>query len=159
MLRDITEKIGNVTLILDCCFSGRMVRRRSHDVKLVSKYRTTTEKHSIRKLAKRLRQDEKLRGERFIEGNPHAVLIAATAPNETAFEYRNPQGQTVGILTDTLADAMDKTFDKDVSWRTTLLRVREIVQSKSSDQGQLQNPQAEGPDIRSSFQPKKGCPG
>lgn len=159
MLRDTTEKTRNVTLILDCCFSGRMVRRRSHDVKFVSKYRPTTDKHSIRKHAKRLRLDEKLRGERFVEGNPHAVLIAATAPNETAFEYRNPQGQTVGILTDTLADAMNKTFDKDVSWRTTLLRVREIVQSKSSDQGQLQNPQAEGPDIRILFSTKERVSG
>lgn len=51
-------------------------------------------------------------------------------------------------MTDTLADALDETFDRDISWRTILLRVCEIVRTKSSDlpyQWNLQHPQAEGP--------------
>lgn len=36
MLRDTTEKTRNVTIILDCYFSGRMVRGPSHGIRLVS---------------------------------------------------------------------------------------------------------------------------
>lgn len=158
MLRDTTEKTGNVTLILDCCFSGRMVRGPSHGIRLVSKYRSTSEKRNIRKHAKGLRLDEKLQGELLVQGNPNAVRIAAAADTETAYECQNGQRQTVGILTDTLADALHETFGQDTSWRTTLLRVCEIVRTKSSDplyQRNLQHPQAEGPDTRILFSTKE----
>lgn len=151
MLRDTTEKTCNVTIILDCCFSGRMVR---HGIRLVSKYRPTTEKHNIRRHVKGLRLDEKLQREQFVEGNPYAVRIAAAAPTEEAYEYENRQGKIVGLFTDILADEMDKTSDKDISWRTTLLHVCDIVLaefSKPQYNGILQHPQAEGPDTRILF--------
>lgn len=153
-LHDTTERTRNVTLILDCCFSGHMVRGESHGIRLVSKCRSTTEKYNIRRHAKGLRLDEMHRGELLVEGNPNAVRIAAAASTELAYEYENQQSQTVGILTDTLAEALNETFDQDISWRTTLLRVCEIVRTKSSDphyQRNLQHPQAEGPDTRILF--------
>lgn len=153
-LHDTTERTRNVTLILDCCFSGHMVRKTSHGIRLVSKCRSTTEKYNIRKHAKGLRLDEMHRGKLLVEGNPNAVRIAASASTEFAYEYKNQQGETVGILTDTLAEALNETFDQDISWRTTLLRVCEIVRTKSSDplyQRNLQHPQAEGPDTRILF--------
>lgn len=162
ILRDTTERTRNVTLILDCCFSGRMVRGPSHGIRLVSKYRSTSEKYNIRKHAKGLGLDERNPGELLVEGNPNVVRIAAAASTELAYEYQNQQNQTVGILTDTLAEALDETFDQDISWRTTLLRVREIVRTRSSDplyQGYLQHPQAEGPDTRILFSTKERVSG
>lgn len=161
-LRDTTERTRNVTLILDCCFSGRMVRGPSNGIKLVSKYWSTSEKYNIPKHAKGLRLDERNPGELLVEGNPNAVRIAAAASTEFAYEYENQQKQTVGILTDTLAEALDKTFDQDISWRTTLLRVCEMVRTRSSDplyQRKLQHPRAEGPDTRILFSTKERVSG
>lgn len=161
-LHHTTERTRNVTLILDCCFSGQMVRDTSHGIRLVSKCRSTTqsttEKYQIRKHAKGLRLDQMHRGELMVDGNPNAVRIAASAPTELAYEYENQQRQTVGILTDTLAEALNDTFDQDISWRTTLLRVCEIVRTRSSDihyQRNRQHPQAEGPDTRILFSTKE----
>lgn len=158
ILRDTTERTRNVTLILDCCFSGHMIRGPSHGIRLVSKYRSTPEKYNIRKHAKGLRLDERLPGELLVERNQNAVRIAAAASTESAYEYENQQRQIVGILTDTLAEALEETFDRDISWRTTLLRVCEIVRTRSSDpryQRNLQHPQAEGPDTRILFSTKE----
>lgn len=92
LLRDTTEKTRNVTMILDCCFSSRMVRGPSHDVKLVSKYWNTAKKFNISKHVNGLRRDGKLQGNLFVEGNPDAVRIAAAASTEEAFEYENREG-------------------------------------------------------------------
>ena len=151
MLRDTTEKTRNVTMILDCCFSSRMVRGPGHGIKLVSKYWPTTKNYNITKHVKGLRLDEKFQRNLLVEGNPDAVRIAAAATTEKAYEYVNQQGQIVGLLTDTLAGAINETIGKEVSWRTTLLRVCEIVHTKFSDPQYLQHPQAEGPDTRILF--------
>lgn len=151
MLRDTTEKTRNVTMILDCCFSSRMVRGPGHGIKLVSKYWPTTKNYNIAKHVKGLRLDEKFQRNLLVEGNPDAVRIAAAATTEKAYEYVNQQGQIVGLLTDTLTGAINETIGKEVSWRTTLLRVCEIVHTKFSDPQYLQHPQAEGPDTRILF--------
>lgn len=154
MLRNTTERTRNVTIILDCCFSSRMVRG-PNGIKLVSKCWPTDEKYNISKHVERLRRDGKLQGNLFIEGNPDAVRIAAASPTEKAYEYINQKGQAVGLLTETLAEALNETFGKEVSWRTTLLRVCEIVQTKFLEPEYLQHPQAEGPDTRIPFSTKQ----
>lgn len=156
-LRDTTDRTRNVTLILDCCFSGRMLRLKDHGIRLVSKHRPTSQKENIINHAKGLR-DEKHRGKLLVGGNPYAVRIAAAASTESAYEYENQQKQIVGILTDTLAEALNEAFDQEVSWRTTLLRVGEIVCTRSSNkwyQRNRQHPQAEGPDTRILFSTKE----
>lgn len=125
MLRDTTEKTRNVTIILDCCFSSGMIRDSRPGIKPVSKYWPTTEKYNIAKHVKRLRLDGKLQENLYVEGNPDAVRRVAAASTEKAYEFMNKKGQRVGLLTDTLAEALDETFGNDVSWRTTLLRVCE----------------------------------
>lgn len=88
-LHDTTERIRNVTLILDCCFSGHMVRTSGPGIRLVSNCRSATEKYNIRKHAKGVRLEEMRRGELLVEGNPNAVRIAAAASTELAYEYKN----------------------------------------------------------------------
>ena len=57
----------------------------------------------------------------------------------------------MGVLTETLAKALNETFGKEVSWRTTLLRVCKIVHTKFTKPEHLQHPQVEGPDTRIFF--------
>lgn len=57
----------------------------------------------------------------------------------------------MGVLTETLTEAINETFGKDLSWRTTLLRVCEIVHTKFTKPEHLQHPQAEGLNTRILF--------
>ncbi|RSL79939.1 hypothetical protein CEP52_017457 [Fusarium oligoseptatum] len=88
-----------------------------------------------------------------VEGNRHAVRIAAAASTETAWEYRSQSGQWVGLMTQALSQALRDAWgnsngrSEPVSWRTTLLRVRELVKIDFPQQ----NPHVEGSDTRLLF--------
>lgn len=87
-----------------------------------------------------------------IEGNRHAVRIAAAASTETAWEHGR-DGQCAGTLTRVLAKALQEAWENTkesgqlVSWRTILLRVREIVNVDFPQQ----NPYVDGPHTRVFF--------
>lgn len=146
MLRDTTDKTTNVTIILDCCHSGRMARDGAHGNNAIPKQLLEVQHQDIAKWIEILKQKGYLDGETAIEGNQHAVRIAASATRETAWEYFK-DGQWGGIMTEALVRALEETEDREISWRTLLIRVGELVHVDFPQQ----HPRVEGPDTRACF--------
>ncbi|KJK67836.1 Caspase domain protein [Aspergillus parasiticus SU-1] len=146
LLRDTTDKTRNVTIVIDCCHSGRMFRD-PDDEPVKHKSLSKVQFHDLNLYLKQLREKGYFHGEVFQLGNPYAVRIAAAATSESACEHINARGQWSGALTDALAKAMAETDGIDVSWRTTLVRVCQLVNTRH----QWQHPQVEGPDTRAHF--------
>jgi len=151
LLRATTEKTKNVTLILDCCHSGRMARQPGYGNQARPKSLARVYHHDISKYIDQCRSQGRLLGETHLEGNPHAVRITAAATTESAFEYRNSAGKVYGAMTEILASAIREEYGRDVSWRMTLMRVRESVNVNFPQQ----HPCAEGPDTRLHFSIKQ----
>jgi hypothetical protein len=147
LLLDTTNRTQNVTVILDCCHSGRMVRDPRSGRKAIRKNLPTTNYHDISRHIEELRQMGKLRRRTTLESNPHAVRIAAAAPWESAYEYENEFGERVGALTEALARAIEEANDDHVSWKTMMLRVQELVNVPFPQQ----HPRVEGPHSRFMF--------
>lgn len=148
MLRDTTNKTENVTIILDCCHAGRMARDPHHNNQAWPRNLPEVKHHGVLlSHVERLRGEGRFTGDTFIEGNPHAVRIAAAATSETAWGYQGLQGQPIGVLTEALVAAMDKAIGQRLSWRTLLLGVCEFVNREFPQQ----HPRAEGPETRILF--------
>jgi hypothetical protein len=137
LLRNLTERTRNVTLIMDCCHAARM----SRDLGLTPKALPRTYYLGVAAHLERLHAQGLLEGRTFIEGNPDAVRVVAAATTESAYEYTNPQGRRVGVLTESLSIALGAAGEQPVSWRSVLLRVRERVLSVVRQQ----HPDVEGP--------------
>lgn len=150
LLRNTTEKTKNVTIILDCCHAGRMSRDPSHNNQAFAKNLPEVQHHDISKHITSLRAAGLLQGQTFLEGNPNVVRIAAAAATETAWEYL-VGGQWKGAMTEALALAMHEADGREVSWRTTLFRVCQLVNVEFPEQ----HPQAEGPETRLHFSLKE----
>ncbi|KAJ5160581.1 Peptidase C14 caspase catalytic [Penicillium canariense] len=146
-LLDTTDKTHNVTVILDCCHSGRMVRDPRCGKKAIRKNLPTNRHHDIAQHIKSLRQQGFLRDRNTPEGNPHAVRIAAAAPWESAYEYENDYGERVGALTEALVRVIEETKDDHISWKTVMFRVQELVNISFAQQ----HPRVEGPQTRFLF--------
>ncbi|KAL2833767.1 caspase domain-containing protein [Aspergillus cavernicola] len=159
LLRDTTLKTDNVTVILDCCHAGRMARYPGHGGRAFPKRISGVQHYDLRRHVERLRRSGQLRGETNPLGNQNAVRIMATAATETAWEYENAHGEWTGALTDALARALEEAQNTPsgygVSWRTTLLRVCELVNHNFPQQ----HPVAEGPDVRLLFSTAERTPG
>ncbi|KAH6604295.1 hypothetical protein Trco_007741 [Trichoderma cornu-damae] len=82
-----------------------------------------------------------------LEGNEHAVRVVAAADSETAWEYTDERGKSVGALTKALVPALDQALKAGVSWKEVLLSVCEQVNCEFPQQ----HPQAEGPYTRLVF--------
>jgi len=148
MLRDTTNKTENVTIIMDCCHAGRMARDPHHNNQAWPRNLPEVKHHGmLLSHVERLRSEGRLTGDSFLEGNPHAVRIAAAATSETAWGYQGLQGQPIGILTEALATAMEIAIGQRLSWRTLLLGVCELVNREFPQQ----HPRAEGPETRILF--------
>ncbi|OJJ97789.1 hypothetical protein ASPACDRAFT_45892 [Aspergillus aculeatus ATCC 16872] len=147
LLRETTEKTENVTIILDCCHAGRMARDPRHGRRANPKRIADVQYHDLRQHRTQLRQSGHLARELDPLGNPNAVRVMAAAATETAWECEGPEGEWTGALTDALASAIDEAGQRQVSWRSTLLRVNELVHVQFPQQ----HPVAEGPDTRLLF--------
>jgi hypothetical protein len=147
LLRDTTQKTKNVTVILDCCHSGRMSREPGLGRKAVPRYISEQEHQRIGEYVEGLREKGQLLGETFLEGNPHAVRIVACNTSESAFEYETPSGSWSGAFTEALARALEESDGQEMSWSTTLLRVGQLVNVHFPQQ----HPHAEGPHARMPF--------
>ena len=86
-----------------------------------------------------------------VESNPNAVRVFAADKRQRAWEYYNGK-KTVGAMTEAFDIAIREAEDRLVTWRTTMLRVQELVRSRYRDQ----HPRAEGPDTRLLFSTKEG---
>ncbi|KAL3449641.1 hypothetical protein BJX65DRAFT_306167 [Aspergillus insuetus] len=129
LLLDATDRTQNVTAIFDCCHSGRMVRDPRGGKEAIRRNIPTTRHHDIASHIEQLRQTGVLR-ERTIS-NPHAVRIAAAAPWESAYEYQNVFGERVGAFTEALVRVMEEADDDNMSWKTTMHRVQELVNTST----------------------------
>ncbi|PYI04099.1 hypothetical protein BO78DRAFT_373860 [Aspergillus sclerotiicarbonarius CBS 121057] len=151
MLRQTTQKTQNTTVIIDCCHSGRMFRvsgEEDHQVRIrrlpeilyhdIIQHLATLDKGQYSAL-----DGTKI----FPLGNPHAVRIAAAATSESACEHITSRGEWGGALTEALTKAMMETDTIEMSWRTVLLRIRHLVNTRHN----WQHPQVEGPDTRIQF--------
>jgi Caspase domain len=143
LLRDLTAKTPNVTFILDCCHAARM----SRDLDLMPKALPRVHYLGVAGHLDRLRRQSRLQGPTFVEGNPDAVRIVAAGTTESAYEYTNPQGCRIGVLTEALGVVLDAAGDQPVSWRNVMLRVRERVLAVVHQQ----HPEVEGPATRILF--------
>jgi hypothetical protein len=81
------------------------------------------------------------------EGNPKAVRIAAADTKEFAFEYKIGEDKWIGAMTEAFVQALRESKGQEVSWRTTLVRVRELLGVRFPQQ----HPHVEGPYSRLHF--------
>lgn len=148
LLRATTARTRNVTVILDCCYSGRMVRApgygeaaRPKQVPSVSYqdviHFLTSNTESLAKGFDLMKWDE----------DPDAVRLVAAAPSETAWEVRGKDGQWMGSFTAALSHILSETHSRRLPWRTSILRVQDLVQA----QFPFQHSRAEGPHTRIHF--------
>jgi hypothetical protein len=145
LLLDTTDKTQNVTAIFDCCHSGRMVRDPSSGKESIRKNIPPTRHQDIVRHIEQLRQTGMLR-ERTIP-NPHAVRIAAAAPWESAYEYTSARRGKVGAFTEALVRVLEEGEDDNVTWKTTMHRIQELVNVSFPQQ----HPRVEGPNTRFLF--------
>lgn len=151
LTRATTDRTPNVTTILDCCHSGRMIRDPSRR-DAVPRYLPNVQHFALSRHIDRLRSEGKLPADKSqcAEDNSHAVRVAAAAAVETAWEYSN-SGRWGGAMTNALAETLRQVSKGGseglVSWRTALERVREVVKIDFP----LQTPQVQGPERRLLF--------
>ncbi|KAL7917667.1 caspase domain-containing protein [Trichoderma austrokoningii] len=148
LVRQTTKKTENVTVIFDCCHSGRMARDPWHNENAVPRSLPRVKHEKLWEHIKALPREVLGTGDDASpEGNEHAVRVVAAADSETAWEYTDERGQSVGALTKALVPALDQALKAGVSWKEVLLRVCEQVNCEFPQQ----HPQAEGPYTRLVF--------
>ncbi|MGI5244367.1 caspase family protein [Dactylosporangium sp. CA-139066] len=139
LLLRLTDVTRNVTVILDCCHSGRMSRDPSLELRTVPPSRYEQVRAHVERL--------ELPTDRIGESNPHAVRVVACAPEQRAYSYPVAGGEYAGVLTESLALTLEEAGEEPVSWATVLDRVRHRVVGL----GYGQRPESEGPADRLLF--------
>ncbi|KAK1142074.1 hypothetical protein N8T08_008156 [Aspergillus melleus] len=147
VLRQLTERTRNVTVILDCCHSGRMFRAPMLEGQARQKSLKDVQFHQVAQHITAMQGQGQLEGQGFLTGNPHAVRVVATAPSESAWEYMNPRGEWCGTYTEALVKVIEDCWGHEMSWKTIFLRVRQLVNNRFPGQ----HPQVEGPETRVPF--------
>lgn len=147
MLQDTTDKTENVTVILDCCYSGRMARDPVHGKRASPRRLDKVRHHNISRYIAALKANGSIGGSTSLEGNPHAIRIAAAASSETAWEFETSQNTCVGALTGALVYVLENLGSLDASWEATIVRVRDMVNVEFPQQ----HPRLEGPTNRLLF--------
>ena len=146
LLKETTDKTHNVTIVFDCCHSGRMSRSPSFGGHAVPRQLPGVCFRDISTYLARLKKEYRLDGHLDPRGNPYAVRVAAAATAETAWERETDRGYS-GVMTDALCQALQEAKDENVSWKTTMLRISERVGLEFP----RQHPQVEGPSTRLLF--------
>jgi hypothetical protein len=139
---------GNLTVILDCCHSGQLARDPHQRLKAVAPAPYQRVKAHLDRLAAGGLPVERWRN----EGNPDVVRVVACAPRRPAYEYRNDQNRTVGVLTEALTMALAEATDPAMTWAVVIDRVRQRVVGMSYDQ----RPEVEGASDRKLFSTEPG---
>lgn len=132
----LTERTHNVTVIMDCCHAGRMVRDPDLRVKgwPHPTYLDVAENTGMLR-ALGLPTDIL----HPIE-NPYAVRLGACGPEQSAYEY-TVRGVRTGVFTDSLRAALEEAGSGRVTWLALMQRIRDRVMTL--DVGQ--RPEVEGP--------------
>lgn len=146
LLQATTDVTDNVTFILDCCHSGSMARDPGFGKDAVQRSLDEVQYHSLIKHQDLLRQNGHLPGLADPQGNRKAVRIVASTADERAWESRDGTAWT-GAMTRALAKVLEESTGQDIPWRTTMVRVRDLVRLQFSSQ----HPHVEGPYSRLPF--------
>ncbi len=144
LLETLTAKTHNVTVVLDCCFAGRMFR----GLELVPRTLPEVPLPAVRAHLTRLQGRGIALGGPHVESNPHAVRLVASALDEPAYEYTNARRVRTGLLTDAFLEVLEEARGLTVSWSQLGRRVRERVLARCPHQ----RPEIEGPVRRLLFQ-------
>ncbi|KAF3012606.1 hypothetical protein E8E14_008030 [Neopestalotiopsis sp. 37M] len=141
-LKELTESTKNVTIVLDCCHSGRMARIGRHEELRARQVKPVTiaflQDH-IKKL---------VIGKTDLEGNPDVVRIMSAAPTEVSWEFKDENGQVCGVMTRNLVAALRAAVGRGLSWNTIMTRIIQMVTTEEPSQ----HPCAEGPSTRVLFE-------
>ncbi len=146
-MRQLTDRLKNVTVLLDCCHSSQMSRDgAAHDAvarALPHPSRFELSRH-IEALEKRYPGQLGLLG---AQGNPDAVRVVACAQTESAYEYTNATGSRTGAFTEALVEVLTEVGDAQISW----LLVGNAVRQRVLQRFPSQRPEIEGPSRRQLF--------
>jgi hypothetical protein len=165
LVRATTARTPNLTLILDCCYAGRMARDPTAATMVAPRTISTTTTGSggsskrfatVARYADRLQRLGHLHPDLHVDQDPCTVRVAAAAAGETAWEYcSEAEGAWHGALTEALVCVLGgggggggSDGGVGVSWRTILLRVAELVNVRFP----YQHPEVAGPADRVLFQ-------
>jgi len=80
-------------------------------------------------------------------GNPHSVRLVACGQLETAFEYRDADGEYRGAFTQALLDVLEQVGHAELSWA----HLRDAVRMRVVRRFAMQRPDVEGPIRRRLF--------
>ncbi len=145
MVRDISDRTSNITVILDCCHSTDMVRDDDLVLKsVVEPWSEGIEAH-VAWLAQQGYDLERLPELR----SASMVLVSACGAAQKAFEYtRRVDRLRHGLFTDFLLDVASRARDPgQVAWDALVRRVVDRVQRVTP----FQRPQVSGPSSRRLF--------
>ena len=143
ILAELSAKTANVTSILDCCHSARVLRgERIRPKALPGKPWIVGIDEHIRWLREQ-GYDLSARAA-DVEGNANTVRLAACMSSESAYEYSSDDGTSGGIMTRALVQALREALDADgplPTWHAIGNRVKGQVQQHI----RAQHPSIAGP--------------
>lgn len=120
LLCKITDRTPNVTILLDCCHSGRMARAPAHSDRAAPRCIAPVTYDDVaafrdRHLQRVFVEDPKGLGTGvFWDENPNVVRVVAAAASETAWEYHGADGLWRGAFTEALARVLEDTHGKSI---------------------------------------------
>lgn len=144
LLAELTSKVTNVTVALDCCHATRMSR--SFGLNLVPKAYPGGSFPGIAAHIQRIQPQ--LTAIRDGQSNPNAVRLVAADFDQSAFEYTNSAGQPCGLFTESLELVLKEAVGSPVSWESIGRRILERVAAVAPGQ----RPTVEGPSTRVLFE-------
>ncbi|OJJ99340.1 hypothetical protein ASPACDRAFT_120676 [Aspergillus aculeatus ATCC 16872] len=158
LVRQTTDRTKNVTTIFDCCHSAHITRApipREHSTGnstvttvVRSLPRMTFDLTSYVRSLPNIFSPDPDGGVHLLTSldNPYAVRIFAAEVDQKAYEYQKEDSSWAGAMTEALIKEIRQQSDRGRSWRTTIMKVREVVQRRFD-----QRPQSHGPDQRRLF--------
>ncbi|KAK4061997.1 uncharacterized protein Triagg1_10160 [Trichoderma aggressivum f. europaeum] len=148
LVRRTTDITKNVTVIFDCCYSENILSDPWHNESATPKGLPLVLRRDLSINMQQLRYND-FDFEKYINlaVNENPVWIVAAADSETAWEYIDEQGKTVGALTKALVPILNQALKAGVSWKDILPKIREQVNCEFPQQ----HPQVEGACTRMIF--------
>ena len=119
-LTKLTQKTKNVTVLLDCCHSARLVRSARGRPRTLKQIWRLGIEHHVRETAQ-----TNLAASHHVTDNPDAVRIAAAGPHQSAFE--DPSGVSGGYFTEILAEILPEAATSRLTWESVGAWIREQV--------------------------------
>ncbi len=146
LLRELTDKTDNVTVILDCCFASQMSRQEAVAGAAV-RARPKLTWLTIGRHYDAVRARFGPIDGPGVMGNPRAVRLAACGDWQTAVQTVDAQGRPAGLLTQALLATLEEIGDAPISWRA----LGDVVRARVLRAISTQRPMVEGPVQRRLF--------